>query len=327
MKDYVQKILLIGLLPATLTNCGKNPAQEDNPPENTQPLTEVAMVHVPAGEFVHGSNKTDEEGIRQRYGFPNDLYLDEHPEQKTFVKAFYIDTYEVTNALYKEYILHSKRMMPFRWLDNGYALTEEQLRAMDVEKLRKLAVDFVRVDKDTRKMQKPALIEAILEQQKTLDKMPVGSVNWFDAKAYCEWRSARLPTEAEWEKAARGTDGRIYPWGNEWDPRVTNTGDDGQWEGGIAPVGAYPQNKSPYGAYDMSGNVWEWVADWYQPYPGSDYDNDNFGKTSRVIRGGGGGVGHYAISYFFRGATRQFSEPGLESEDVGFRCAKDAKDS
>jgi len=91
----------------------------------------------------------------------------------------------------------------------------------------------------------------------------------------------------------------------------------------VAPVGHYKGNKSPYGAYDMSGNVWEWVQDWYDAYPQADYRNDNFGKKYRVIRGGGGGVGHYAISYFFRGATRQFSEPELASEDVGFRCAKD----
>jgi formylglycine-generating enzyme required for sulfatase activity len=195
---------------------------------------------------------------------------------------------------------------------------------MDVKRLRTIASDFVRVDKDTREMQKTELIEAVLARQKALDKLPVGNVNWFDAKAYCEWRSARLPSELEWEKAARGTDGREYPWGNEWDPQITNTGDDGQWDAGIAPVGSYPKNKSPYGALDMSGNVWEWVADWYQAYPDSDYESENFGSTSRVIRGGGGGVGHYAISYFFRAATRQFSEPDLESEDVGFRCAKDA---
>ncbi|NOX92767.1 MAG: formylglycine-generating enzyme family protein, partial [Gammaproteobacteria bacterium] len=95
----------------------------------------------------------------------------------------------------------------------------------------------------------------------------------------------------------------------------------------MAPVGAYAKNKSPYGAFDMSGNVWEWVADWYAPYEGSNYESKAFGKTSRVIRGGGGGVsgvGHYAISYFFRGATRQFAEPEMESEDVGFRCVSDA---
>jgi formylglycine-generating enzyme required for sulfatase activity len=172
-------------------------------------------------------------------------------------------------------------------------------------------------------MDKPSLIKAMLDRQKQLDNLPASGVNWFDAKKYCLWRSARLPTEAEWEKAARGPDGLEYPWGNNWDPAITNTGEDSDWEGGIAPVGSYRKNKSVYGIYDLSGNVWEWVNDWYEPYPGSDFKSEAFGKKVRVIRGGGGGDGHYAISYFFRGATRQFSEPEMESDDVGFRCAKD----
>jgi formylglycine-generating enzyme required for sulfatase activity len=171
-------------------------------------------------------------------------------------------------------------------------------------------------------MKADQLVNAIQAQQKVLDSYPVGNVNWFDAKAYCEWRSARLPTEIEWEKAARGTEGWEYPWGNEWDPKITNTGDDGKWEEGDAPVGKYPKNKSPYGAYDMSGNVWEWVEDWYQAYPGATFQSPFYDKSQRVVRGGGGGVGHYAISYFFRAATRQYSEPEMESPDVGFRCAK-----
>ncbi|MDH5324769.1 MAG: formylglycine-generating enzyme family protein [Gammaproteobacteria bacterium] len=287
-------------------------------------LPPVDMVSVPAGDFVMGSEKEDTEGVQQRYGFPNPLYRDERPRRKVSVAAFQIDSYEVSNKLYKLFILNSKRMMPFHWVNNGYALSEEKLKSMDVEKLRKIAVEYFKLDMDTRKMDKPQLLNAMLEQQKVLDTYPVGGVNWFEAKAFCEWRGARLPREAEWEKAARGTDGREYPWGNQWDPKITNTGDDANWENGIAPVGAYPENRSPYGAYDMSGNVWEWVEDWYEPYPGSDHQSPLFGKINRVIRGGGGGVGHYAISYFFRAATRQYSEPELESEDVGFRCAKDA---
>jgi formylglycine-generating enzyme required for sulfatase activity len=310
--------------------CGKN----SNPPEkvstgtgkqNAMPITEVAMVRIPAGEFVRGSNKVDDSGMKERYGFPNDLYMDEHPEHKLHLDEFYIDAYEVTNALYKEFILHTKRMMPFQWVNNGYSLSEAQLQSMDVEKLRVLGRDFYRLDLDTRTMDKPALIDAMLEHQKTFDQFPVGNVSWFDAKSYCEWRQARLPTEAEWEKAARGAAANEYPWGNEWDPAITNTGDNDEWENGIAPVGSYPNNRSPYGVYDMSGNVWEWVEDWYDAYPGSDHQNDNFGKTNRVIRGGGGGIGHYAISYFFRTASRQFSEPELQSDDVGFRCAKDVR--
>lgn len=287
-------------------------------------IKETPMVRVAEGKFIRGSNKEDTEGMQARYGFAAPLYQDEHPQTELYLDEFMIDVYEVTNKAYKTYILNTERMMPFAWVNNGYALNEKQLQAMDVERLRKLALDYFKLDVDTRVMDKPALIQAMLKYQEALDELPVSGVNWFDAREYCQWRSARLPTELEWEKAARGPKGLEYPWGNEWDPKVTNTGDDGKWEEGVAPVGSYENNKSPYGAYDMSGNVWEWVDDWYKAYPDSTYQSEMFGKTNRVIRGGGGGIGHYAISYFFRGATRQFSEPEMESDDVGFRCAKDA---
>jgi formylglycine-generating enzyme required for sulfatase activity len=287
-------------------------------------IRETPMVKIKAGEFVRGSNKEDTDGMQARYGFAAPLYQDEHPQTKIYLDEFWIDVYEVTNKSYKSYILATQRMMPFAWVNNGYALNEAKLQKMDVDKLRKVALDYFNLDVDTRTMDKPALIAAMLEHQKKLDNLPVSGVNWFDAREYCQWRSARLPSEMEWEKAARGPDGLEYPWGNEWDPAITNTGEDAEWEKGIAPVGSYERNKSPYGVYDLSGNVWEWVNDWYQPYDGSTFESDAFGEHNRVIRGGGGGIGHYSISYFFRAATRQFSEPEMESDDVGFRCAKDA---
>jgi formylglycine-generating enzyme required for sulfatase activity len=151
----------------------------------------------------------------------------------------------------------------------------------------------------------------------------VTGVTWFDADAYCRWTGGRLPSEAEWEKSARGENGREYPWGDQWSKTITNTGDNSDVEGGVVEVGRYPQNQSVYGVYDLSGNVWEWVEDWYKPYSGSTFQQDAFGEVNRVIRGGGGGTGHYALSVFFRGAARSYAKPDMASQDVGFRCARD----
>ncbi len=147
---------------------------------------------------------------------------------------------------------------------------------------------------------------------------PVVYVSWFDAKAYCEDAGAGLPTEAQWEKAARGTDGRKFPWGNEFDDKKLNTFGD---FGSTTPVGKFPAGASPYGALDMSGNAQEWVQDSYKAYPGNDYKDKNFGDRSKVVRGGGwGGLGHYASQVYVRTANRVSSPPGGKYDDVGFRC-------
>ena len=288
------------------------------------------MVLIPAGTFIMGSDKNDPDQRQStEYGVGKPLYLDEHPQRAVKLPAYYIDRYEVTYADYRDFVIKANYWVPQAFKASGYLLSPRVLGAADDETLRRLAVETFQLDQDTRQMSRAELLIAIEQKRVGLDRLPVTGVGWQEADAYCRSVGKRLPTEGEWEKAARGADAREFPWGNDWSPGLANSaaGTPTEDEPGVKPVGVYPGGASPYGVEDMAGNVMEWVADWYQAYPGSDYQSKDFGEQFRVVRGGSwGGIGHYAISHFYRSAYRFYLRPDSAFGDLGFRCAADATD-
>lgn len=202
-----------------------------------------------------------------------------YPEQKVNLPAFYIDKYEVTNA---EFLKFTQ--------ETGY-MSEAEAE----NKSWKLFFGF-----DPAK-----------------ENFPVVNVTWDDANAYAKWAGKRLPTEAEWEKAARGTDGRRYPWGNDWAVGKSNT-----YEAGGQPkeVGSFESDKSPFGVYDTLGNAQEWTASWYKAYPRNKKRNPDFGEKYRVVRGASSSMRGKLYHIWDRTAY-----PPKALFGVGFRCAKDAE--
>ena len=232
-------------------------------------------VVIPGGPFTQGSTRGDE---------------DERPARKVTLKAFAIDRTEVTRT------------------DYAACVAAKRCKASPQE---------VVVDGDPGRVPKPPR-DGSRRAEPGGDprdpRLPMTGVDWNDAQAYCRFAGARLPTEAEWEKAARGEDGREYPWGNDADCARGNWGSF-EGEGPCAaknpgrpvPVGQYPSGASPYGVLDLGGNVWEWVADKYDEDP-----------KRRVVRGGS------CFSYFVgpRAPNRNAWAPQHRDTDLGFRCAR-----
>lgn len=205
---------------------------------------------------------------------------DEAPAHAVSLPSFYIDKYEVTNGFYRACVDAGKCTLPHS------------------------------LSSSTR---------ADYYENPEFDDFPVIFVKWDQAKAYCAWRGALLPSEAQWEKAARGTTGYIYPWGDEIDGSYANY--DGAFRRDTTRVGTYELGKSMYGVYDMVGNVWEWVSSLYMPYPYRVDERENPGTSGeRVVRGGS----WYDHTAGLR-STDRYGDPTDDANDgLGFRCAREA---
>lgn len=273
-----------------------------------------------------GATPKDDEGRAKEFGSIKPWYLDEAPRREESLPAFSIDKYEVSNRQYRDFVIEKNYIVPQTWRENGYLLTRPVLIQADLATLIRLAEKTYQLDMNVYDMTKEQLLDEIEKKVAALDDLPINGVAWEHADAYCKSQGKRLPTEKEWEKAARGDKGFEYPWGDEWDESRVNAGENESWPFGFAPVHSYDNGVSPYGVYNMAGNVMEWVADWYQPYPQSTYKSDAFGEKYKIARGGGwGGNGHYAISHLYRTAYRMYMRPNSTFVDLGFRCAKDAQ--
>ena len=244
------------------------------------------MVLVKGGKFMRGSSEPD----------------DEKPQREIYLDDFWIGKYPVTNGEFKEFVDDGgyDKARKDMWSEEGWQWREEN------------------------EISEPAYLH---DRKWNGSNIPVVGISWFEVEAYANWLSERtknhyrLPTEAEWEKAARGTNGFKYPWGEDVDKNSCNSFESGLHR--TSPVGIFPKDKSPYDCFDMAGNVWEWCSDWYDgDYYAKSPDRNPKGPSSgadRVLRGGS--WSDYARAC--RSADRFRNDPRDRSNRLGFRLLQE----
>jgi formylglycine-generating enzyme required for sulfatase activity len=246
-------------------------------------LAAAEMVDIPAGPFRMGSDSGP---------------ADERPAHEVTLPAFSIDRTPVTNADFSEFLNALRLAQGERPMKDGARLYDDD-------------------DEDARIHRAGTRWRA----DPGFENHPVVEASWRGAREYCARSGKRLPTEAEWEKAARGTDGRRYPWGNE--PPDRTRAQAGAKFNMTVPVGLRPRGASPYGALDMAGNVWQWTSSLYRPYPyrADDGREDPASPEPRATRGGGHDSPAGEITTTQRGRNLSRA-PAAGHHNIGFRCAK-----
>lgn len=283
--SFYSFILLLNLL----TSCTPKPSSSEFIDSSG-----AAMIWIPAGAFMMGEDGNVGYRICLQYTDECDAawFEVESPVHEVYLDRYAIDKYQITNQQFAKFLNEKGNQT-----ENGHTWYDQ---------------DY-----------KDALIHQIEDKWQPdpgFEDHPVMKVNWYGANAFCEWRGARLPTEAEWEKAARGgLEGKHYPWGDAnptCEKGALNGALSSQCGGKTIPVGSFAPNG--YGIYDMAGNVWEWTADTYQAYPGG-ADNNLYTQNLLVLRGGS----WFFAPYFLRVSSRGALSP-VETYHGGggFRCAK-----
>jgi len=273
MKKIIYIFLLLFIISIDVSNA-------DNIHKQITAKDGAVMILIPKGDCIIGIRET---------------------RKIVYVDDFYIDQYEVSNAQYKRFL---------EWVNRN---SDKSLRHSNQPIGKDHTPKYWKEFRPTLLKQTGiAELQQFDETTFIKDNHPVVGIDWYDAYAYARWAEKRLPTEAEWEKAARGTKGYLWPWGNKWLFEDCNSGGyewKGERDGYIysAPVDSYPNGVSSYGVYNMSGNVWEWIE-----------DNSTFENLKKVIKGGGSESYPSTVMPSFK---KEY-EPEYKYFALGFRCVK-----